>query len=186
MSAPPIQRPEPGEYSPYYQSYLAGLPAGDILALLDAQRGETRATLGVLTARQSGFRYGAGKWSIKEVVGHVIDVERVLVYRALRFSRADATPLPGFEQDDYVAGGNFGSRALADLLEELAVVRAGTLALFRGMSPEMLARRGTANEATMSVRAVPWIILGHERHHLDIIRDRYLAADEPPERGDGW
>ena len=186
MSAPPIQHPEPGEYSPYYQSYLDRLPAGDILALLDTQREDTRATLGGLTARQSGFRYGAGKWSIKEVVGHVIDVERVLAYRALRFSRADATPLPGFEQDDYVAGGNFDSRALGDLLDELDVVRAGTLALFRGMSPDMLARVGTANEAKMSVRAVPWIILGHERHHLNIIRDRYLGADERPERGDGW
>jgi hypothetical protein len=186
MSAPPIPPPQPGEYDSYYQTYLDGLPAGDVIALLDAQRKETQALLSGLTEREGRFRYDVGKWSIKEVVGHLVDVERVLAYRALRFSRADTTPLPGFEQDDYVSRGNFDSRSLADLLAELDVVRSGTLALYRGMSAVMLARQGTANEATMSVCAVPWIILGHERHHLDILRERYLAASEPGERGDGW
>ncbi len=183
---PKIPPPTPGEYDPYYQTYLDGLPAGDVLALLETQRRETSALLGGLSEQEAGYRYAAGKWSVKEVVGHLIDVERVFAYRALRFSRADTTPLPGFEQDDYVARGNYDSRTLVDLLEELDVARSSTLALFRDMSAAMLDRQGTANEATMRVRAVPWIILGHERHHLAILRGRYLAAPEPPERGDGW
>ncbi len=185
MPPPKIPRPVSGEYDPYYQRYLDGLPEGDVLALLDAQRRETSRLLGGLSDQEAALRYAVGKWSVKEVLGHLIDVERVLGYRALRFSRADATPLPGFEQDDYVSHGNFDSRTLADLLVELDVVRSGTLALFGGMSATMLDRQGTANEATMRVRAVPWIVLGHERHHLAILRERYLAA-ERAERGNGW
>ncbi len=176
MHQPIIERPGPGEYSPYYDRYLAALPEGDVLALLE--RGTERADilLGALSDAEAEFRYAPDKWSIKEVVLHMIDVERVFAYRALRFSRNDTTPLPGFEQDDYVRESNAGERGLRALLQEAGAVRAATLALFRGMNGSMLARRGVANEAEMTVRAVPWIVAGHERHHLEILKDRYLAG----------
>ena len=176
MQPPTIERPGHGEYSPYYDRYLAALPEGDVFTLLERGTERAEILLGALTETHAEFRYAPDKWSIKEVVLHMIDVERVFAYRALRFSRNDPTPLPGFEQDDYIRECNAGERSLRDLLQELRAVRAATLALFRGMNDAMLTRRGVANEAEMTVRAVPWIVAGHERHHLEILKDRYLAG----------
>src|SRR2546423_5296233 len=114
-----------------------------------------------------------GKWSIKEVIGHVTDAERVFSYRALRFARADTISLPGFDENAWVPAGNFGARSLADLAAELDAVRPATIALFRGLDAAALARRGTASDNAVSVRAIAWIIAGHERHHVALLHERY-------------
>lgn len=121
-----------------------------------------------------GVRYAAGKWSVREAVGHMADAERVFTYRALRFARADATPLPGFDENAYVAAAGFDRRTLADLAEEFADVRRATVSFFCALDPEALAMPGTANGARVTVGALAWIIAGHERHHARILRERYL------------
>ena len=176
MPAPVIARPGDGEYAPYYSKYVVLVPDGDLLDTLARQIEDTARLLGAVAERDADFRYAEGKWSIKDVVGHLADSERIFAYRALRFARGDATPLPGFDENALVANARFGARSLRDLLGELRAVRAGTVALFAGMSPVELARRGVANETPVSVRAIAYIIAGHERHHGAILRERYLAA----------
>ena len=171
-----IARPGEPEYAPYYGRYVALVPDGDLLDTLSRQTDDTADLLRGLTDRDAGFRYDEGKWSIKQVLGHLSDAERVFAYRALRFARGDVTPLPGFDENAFVANARFDSRALADLLAELRAVRAATVALFAGLAPDELARRGVANEKEMSVRAIAYVIAGHERHHGAILRERYLAA----------
>lgn len=168
-----IPRPDPDEYDPSFAGYVAEVPPGDIVMVLDTQPAELVAWLHQVPSAREGHRYAAGKWSIREVVGHLSDTERVLAYRALRLSRGDGTPLPGFEQDDYVPEGNFEARTLADLTEEFLAVRRATVALFRGMTDPMTARRGIANGVGVSVRALAYIIAGHERHHTRVLRERY-------------
>ena len=167
-------RPEPGEYAPFYQPYIALVPASDLLATLALQSREWKSLLAGLTDAQAEFRYEPGKWSIKEVVGHVADTERIFAYRILRIARGDQTPLSGFEQDDYVREGNFVARKLTDLLDEFASVRHSTLALLRSFGPQAWTRRGNANQREVTVRALGFIIAGHERHHRAIIEQRYL------------
>jgi uncharacterized damage-inducible protein DinB len=176
MSATRFSRPRPGEYSPYFDRYLEPLPDGDVLALLRLQGEQTSARLLGVPAALGAHRYAPGKWSVRQVIGHIVDTERVFTYRALRFSRGDATPLPGFEQDDYVENGGFDDRAVTDLVKEFQAVRAASIALFEGMSQEMLGRRGIASGAELTVRAIPWIVAGHERHHVAILEERYLAG----------
>lgn len=173
-AASPAARPDAGEYAPYYEKYVSLVPAGDVVEILEGQMAETRALLRGLSEEQGASRYEPGKWSVKELVGHLVDGERVFAYRALRFARGDRTPLPGFEQDDYVAGGNFDARTLADLTDELEQVRRATLALLRPLDAEAWRRRGTASDNEVSVRALAHIIAGHELHHLRILRERYL------------
>jgi hypothetical protein len=150
------------------------VPAGDIAMVLEQQMGDTETLLGGLGDEQGNYRYAPGKWSVKEVIGHLIDSERVFAYRALRIARNDKTPLPGFEQDDYVAAGGFDRRSLADLAREFEHVRNATLDLIRPLSKEAFDRRGVANNAEVSVRALVWIIAGHELHHKEVLRRRYL------------
>ena len=138
MPPPTIPRPQSGEYSPYYDHYLAALPEGDVFALLERGVEKLVILLEDLTDVQAEYRYAPDKWSVKDVVLHMIDVERVFTYRALRFSRNDLTPLPGFEQDDYIRDGNAAQRTLQDVLGEYRAVRGATLALFRGMGGTML------------------------------------------------
>lgn len=169
-------RPQPGDYAPFYERYVSLVPAGDLLETLDLQRGEWRALLAELTPTQSEFRYEPGKWSIKEALGHVTDTERIFTYRALRIARGDQTPLSGFEQDDYVKEGNYSARKLTDLLEEFFAVRNSTLTLLRSLSPEAWARRGTANQKEVTVRALGYITAGHAHHHRIILEQRYLRT----------
>jgi hypothetical protein len=150
------------------------VPEGDLLSLLE--REESRALLGGLSDEAARRRYAPGKWSVKEVVGHVADTERVMSYRALRFGRGDQTPLAGFEQEDFVRGASWDEIPLAALLDDLTNVRRATLSLFRGFSEAALGRQGTANGTPVTVRALAAIITGHERHHLRIVRERYLAT----------
>ena len=169
-----IQRPAEGEYLPYYGRYVSLVPEGDILAILARQNEATLALLRGLAESQGGYRYAPEKWSIKELVGHVTDAERIFADRALRFARHDQTLLPGFEENDYVKNGDFDRHSLADLTAAFGDVRRATLSLFRMMAPEATLRRGKANNAEISVRALAYVIAGHELHHMGVLRTRYL------------
>lgn len=173
---PTISRPASDEYAPYYHRYISLVPDGDLLDLLARQGREMMTLLRALPEARGAHRYAEGKWSIREVVGHMADTERVMGYRALSIARGDRTPLPGFEQDDWVRLGGADARAMKDLVDELELVRAATLALLRGLDAEAIARRGTANGVEVTTRALAWIISGHERHHLAVLRERYLGA----------
>jgi hypothetical protein len=169
-------RPQTGEYGSYYQRYIDLATEDDIVAALDAQSHETAIVLGGLSEAQATHRYEPGKWSVKQLVGHVIDGERVFAYRALAFARGETNPLPGFEQDPYVANAGSDDRSIADLAEELATVRKANVMMFRALSEEAWKRSGIASDNSISVRALAYILLGHERHHLRILRERYLGA----------
>jgi len=171
-----IAKPGPGEFAPYYARYIDLVPDGDVLGTLAAQIHTSLGALRAVAPQDSLKRYQPGKWSIREVVGHMIDVERVFGYRALRFARGDATPLAGFEQDDYIAPGKFDARPWPDLLSEFETLRSSTLWMFRGFDQEAWQRKGTASGNPVSVRAISYIIAGHERHHMRIVREKYLAV----------
>lgn len=170
-----MSRPDPSEYNAYYGRYISLVPDGPIVEQLGTQIAETLGVLRALPESRGEHRYEPGKWSIKELVGHLADGERVFSYRALRIGRGDETPLPGFEQDDYVRNGGFGARKLGHLIDELETVRRATVLLFEGLDEAAMTRRGTASEFPVSVRALAYIIAGHERHHLKVLRERYLA-----------
>jgi len=174
MSNSTISRPDATEYAPYYGRYIDLVPEGDLIITLSQQINDTSALLRGIPEPQAETRYEPGKWSIKEMTGHLVDTERIMSYRALRIARADETPLPGFEQDDYVRAANFDARTLAHLLEEYLAVRAATLALFRNLDAAAIARRGMANNVPVTVRALAYIIAGHERHHVNVLRTKYL------------
>ena len=171
MTTASIARPATGEYGAYYDRYISLLTDDDVLRALHAAP-FSRLVSGLQEA-QGGVRYAPDKWSIKESIGHVSDTERIFAYRALRVARNDATPLAGFEQDDYVRAANFESRTVASLAAELDAVRAATIALFEGLSAEELARRGTASGSPLTPRAVAFMIAGHELHHVELFRARY-------------
>jgi hypothetical protein len=167
-------KPAKDEYAPYYEKYTSLVPEGDVVATLTQQVGGTLALLRSLPEEQGSFRYAPEKWSIKELVGHIIDTERIFAYRALRIGRGDTTPLPGFEQDGYITNGNFEGRQLSDLASEFETIRQSTLFLLKHLSDEAWVRRGVASENEVTVRALAHIIAGHELHHLEILRSRYL------------
>lgn len=173
MSTTTAARPAPTEHAEYYGRYISQLPDGDVLETLRAGVKELEALLGGLTDEQALYRYAPGKWSIKEVLGHMLDVERVFAYRALRIARGDETPLPGIEQDDYVKAAEFDRRPLASLLAEYRHQRAANLELFGSMDADALMRKGTASGCPFTVRALIWVIAGHERHHLSGFRRDY-------------
>lgn len=170
-----MTKPETTEYAAYFEKYVSLVPEGDIVATLERQLEETRRLFAGVPESMGGHRYGPDKWTIREMIGHMIDSERVFAYRALRFARNDKTALPGFEQDEFVAAANFDARTIADLIEEFRIVRQATLALFRHLTDEAWTRVGAANDNPMSARAAAWIIAGHERYHHDILTTRYLA-----------
>ena len=178
MAAPKTQaaRPEAGEYAPHHEAYIALVRGSDIVGALEAQLRQMITLFSGKSERDGEFRYAPDKWSVKEVLGHVTDCERHFAYRALRFARNDKTPIEGFEQDDYVRSGGFGRRRLADLVAEFTHVRNASMALFRHLEPEAWMRRGVANKNEVTVRAVAWIIAGHELHHRVILEERYFPA----------
>ncbi len=172
MSA--TNRPQPDEYNPYYERYTSLVESLDIRATLERQGQETVALLSGIAEERGGFRYAPDKWSIKELLGHVIDTERIFAYRALRIARADRTPMAGFEQDDYIRNAQFDACTLAGLVAEFDAVRRSTVLLFGHLSTETWTRRGVANGNEITVRAIAWIIAGHELHHRSILREKYL------------
>jgi hypothetical protein len=171
-----MKRPEANEYADYYANYIAKVPGSDVLGVLESQRLQMLQLFAGRSERDGSFRYAPGKWTVKEVLGHITDTERIFAYRALRFARGDQTPLPGFEQDDYVRSGAFGERPLVDLAEEFGAVRSASIALFRSFKEEAWPRRGLANEKEMTVRALAFITAGHQMHHRIILEERYFPA----------
>jgi uncharacterized damage-inducible protein DinB len=170
------KRPQEGDYALFYQKYVALVPSGDFLEILQGQQLELVRLLSPLTEQQAEFRYAPGKWSIKEVLGHISDAERIFAYRLLRIARGDQTPLPGFEQNDYIQAGNFSARKLADLLHEFSTVREATISLVRSLDDAAWLRRGLASQKEVSVLALAFVIAGHERHHRVLLEERYLSA----------
>jgi uncharacterized damage-inducible protein DinB len=169
-----MSKPDPTEYVSYFGKYISLVPGDDIIAALGNQIENTGRLLRNLSESQGELRYAPGKWSIKEVIGHLIDSERIFAYRALRFARNDQTPLNSFDENNYVANSNYHLRKLADLADEFEVVRKANLHLLKNLDEEAWMRRGKANDNEISVRALAYVIAGHELHHLDIIRSRYL------------
>ena len=167
-----IPKPQPEEHHEYYARYIK-LVGDDALGALRAQSASTPRLLSGLSEAQAMHRYAAGKWSVKEVVGHIIDGERVFSYRALRIARADTTPLPGFDEEAWVPAAHFDRRPLPDLVADYQTVRAATVALFASLDEDALTRIGTANDQPVSVRALAHMIAGHELHHIGILRERY-------------
>lgn len=172
--AAPTHRPAPDETATYYHGYIGHVPDGDVLGTLERQ---LEATASLLDGVEDGsIRYAPEKWSLSEVLLHMIDTERVFAYRALRFARGDATPLPGFDQDVFTSGADVSERSVASLLDEFRTVRAATLALLRSFDDPAWDRAGVASGHSMTTRGAAWVIAGHELHHAAILRDRYLAA----------
>ncbi len=167
-------RPEKDEYAEYYANYVSLAEDADIVAALGNQIDELRNLLDGISPDKENFRYAEGKWSVRELLGHIIDGERVFSYRALRISRGDETPLAGFEENEYVAASNFNESNFADLVEEFALLRQSNSLMFQNLTDEMWSRRGTASGAAVSVRALAFIMVGHVRHHTNILRERYL------------
>jgi hypothetical protein len=167
-----ITKPQPEEHADYYAKYIK-LVGDDALAALRAQSASTPRLLSGLSEAQAMHRYAPGKWSVKEVVGHLLDAERVFGYRALRIARADMTPMPGFDENAWVPTGHFDRRPMPELVSDYQTVRAATVALFASLDDEALTRVGTANDLPFSVRALAHIIAGHEVHHVGILRERY-------------
>lgn len=171
----PTERPKPGEYNPYYDKYISLILGNDIVGTLSSQLPKTIALFSSLSEQDGELRYAPGKWSLKEALGHVIDTERIMTYRALCIARGDRTPMPGFEQNDYAREGPHTSVRLTDLVEELKNVRAATLAFFRNLRDGDWKRQGVANNDSITVRALAYIIAGHELHHRNIFEERYLG-----------
>jgi hypothetical protein len=170
-----ITKPQPEEHAEYYARYIK-LVGDDALSALRAQSASTPRLLSGLSEAQAMHRYAPGKWSVKEVVGHLVDGERVFSYRALRVARADTTPLPGFDENAWVPAAHFDRRPMPDLVADYQTVRAATVALFASFDEEALVRLGTANDQPVSVRALAHMIAGHELHHVGILRERYGLA----------
>jgi uncharacterized damage-inducible protein DinB len=168
-------RPESSEYPPYAAVYVNLVAGEQILSILAAQLEQSTALLkSVDDRRASEFSYAPGKWTIKQILGHLIDTERIFGYRAHHVARNDAAVLPGFEQDDYVAAGSFNERTLKSLIDEFRVVRQSTIALFENLPQPAWMRQGNANKYSVTVRGIAFLAAGHEAHHMKILREKYL------------
>ena len=169
-------RPAPGDYAPYAEKYIVLVTGDDILDSLQSQRKQTATFFSGRSERDGNFRYAPGKWSVKEVLGHVADTERIFAYRAMRIARGDQTPLAGFEQDDYVRAARFNDRKLQDLVDEYEDVRQASLALFRSLEADAWLRRGVASNNPVTVLALAYLIAGHELHHRNVLTEMYFPA----------
>lgn len=169
-----MKRPSDNDYAPFYAGYIKHIEGDDIIKFLNDQLIEDGKLFDSISEEKASYSYTKGKWTIKEVVGHLIDVERVMAYRALCIARGEKQSLPGFEQDDYVANGKFNNRTLKNLTEELRLVRESNLAMFKNFDEEMLDRRGVANNFEVTALSFLFIIAGHEMHHMKILKERYL------------
>ncbi|MGA6980932.1 MAG: DinB family protein, partial [Candidatus Sulfotelmatobacter sp.] len=171
----PVARPQADEYAPYYDRYIALVQGEDIVGALDQQRRQTMMLLCSRNEADGDYRYAPGKWSAKEVLGHVCDAERIFAYRALRIARADATPLASFEQDDYVRNGPYAQCKLTDVVEDFIAVRRATISMLRYLDEAAWTRRGVASGKEVTVRALAYMIAGHELHHRRILEEKYFA-----------
>jgi uncharacterized damage-inducible protein DinB len=169
-----IGRPETGEYAPFYEKYISQIAGNDILTTLYEQRRQMLLLLSGRSESDGEIRYAPDKWSVKEVLGHICDAERVFAYRALRIARNDGTPLAGFDENEYVKNAPFARQPLADLIEDFIAVRRATISLLRGFDQEAWTRKGVASNNPVSVRALAYIIAGHELHHRRILEEKYF------------
>lgn len=176
MSADRSQRPAPDEFAPFYAGYVAKVPDGDVVDALIGGAEVAAALLAGIPDAVAARAYAPGKWTLKEVVLHCADAERIFAYRALRIGRGDATPLPGWDENAYAPLSGANARSLESLADELQSVREATVALFAGFPDDAWARRGSANGQGVTVRALAWITAGHLMHHLGVIQERYLGA----------
>lgn len=171
-----MKRPDPADYAPDYARYVDNVPEDDVLGALASQSSETQRLLAGIDASRAAYRYAPDKWSVKQVIGHVTDAERVFGSRIHTVSRGEQQPLPGFDEDTYVANGAFDNWSLGDLAEHYALARRANIVLLRNLSDEAWDRRGVANGAEVSVRAMAFMLVGHERHHLSVLREKYLLT----------
>jgi hypothetical protein len=169
-------RPEENEFAPYYKGYISQVLEDDAIAALEAELNESLGFFRGIDEQASKVAYAEGKWSIRQVLGHVVDTERVMSYRALRFARNDKTELPGFEQDDFIRGASFNEISMGDMLREFEYLRRANILMLRNLSPEAWDRRGVASGREVTVRALAYILAGHEKHHRKIVKERYLNA----------
>lgn len=174
-----MRKPMPGDHIPYQSTYIDLVAEDDLLGQMRQQDEETLRLYGRLSEEQAAYRYGEGKWSLKEVLGHITDTERVHTYRLLRVARGDTTPLPGFDQDLFMANTDFHRRSLADLTGEYSAVRAATVALLRSLTDEELQRAGTVSDHRMTACALAYVVAGHALHHMKLVRERYLPGLPP-------
>ncbi|HYC93305.1 MAG TPA: DinB family protein [Thermoanaerobaculia bacterium] len=168
-----MTRPTPTDYAPPHAGYVDLVDEEDILSAMQEQSSQTQKLLASLDEQRATYRYGADKWSIKEVIGHIVDAERIIGYRALAVARGDTQPLPGFDENAYVQNAAFDAWKLGDLAEEYALVRRSNIVFFQNLQPEAWDRRGIANQHPVSVRGLAYVIVGHERHHLQVLREKY-------------
>jgi uncharacterized damage-inducible protein DinB len=171
-----MKRPEANESAEYYLKYIEKVPGNDVLGVMESQRLQMLQLFAGRSERDGNFRYAPGKWTVKEILGHITDTERIFTYRALRIARGDQTPLPGFEQDDFVKNGGFSERTLAGLAEEFDHVRNASIVLFRSLGEEAWSRRGIASQKEVTVRALAFMTAGHQIHHRLILEERYFPA----------
>jgi hypothetical protein len=166
-------KPKSGDFNPYYDRYISLIGDDDIIEVLEEQRKTSEKFLKTFTEKQGNYSYADGKWTVKEVLGHVIDTEKIMAYRALAFARGEKQSLPGFEQDDYVTESNFNNRSLVDIINEFLTARESNIILFNSFDEEILNRRGTASDSEVTVLALIYIIAGHEKHHMKVLRKKY-------------
>ncbi len=176
MTNPALARPEANEHAPYHARYIAAVAGDDVIAVLREQAVEFAVVLGRLDEAAAGHRYAPGKWSVRQIVGHLSDAERIFTMRALCLARGECAPLPGFDEDAYVAAAGHDALPLAALLREFGQVRQATLTLFRHLPAAAWLNRGTVNNAELTPRAIAYIIAGHAAHHLGVLRERYGVA----------
>ena len=170
-----MSRPQPAEYDPYYERYISLVPEDDVVDVLAHQRKELAHLFDGVSDSVGTFAYAEGKWTVKEVLSHLIDGERMFAYRALRIARGDTTPIEGFEQDGYIENSHANKRSISDLLDEFTLLREANVMFFRNLDADDWTRIGTANNVEISVRSLAWIMVGHIRHHAAILQERYLA-----------
>lgn len=170
-----MERPQTDEYFEYYDTYVSKVDGNDCMPKLREQSEELRSAVAGLDESKGTYRYDEGKWTIKEVLSHLIDAERIFAYRILRIAREDKTPIEGFEQDGYIENSNANNRTFADLLDEFDLQRRSNLLMLNNISDEASKRMGTASDNPVSVRALAYISAGHVEHHLRILKERYLA-----------
>jgi len=166
-------RPRPNEYDAFFEPYVSRVPERDVLAALERQPAELAAALATVTPERERHRYAPGKWSVREVVGHMLDAERIFGYRALCIARGEKASLPSFEENDYAASAGHDLRPLASLLEELASLRASHVLMVRHLDDRAWERVGTANDVPVTPRALAYILVGHMRHHAAVLREKY-------------
>jgi hypothetical protein len=169
-----MDRPTPEEYPEYYNQYLNLVKEGDIINILEEQSLYVQKFIASIPEEKGNSTYGFGKWTVKEIFGHLIDSERILTYRALRIARKDKQPIPGYEQDDYVKNAKYYRKTLKEIADEMLLLRAANLKFFQSFDSEDMIQRGVANEHELTVRAILYILAGHELYHINFIKDNYL------------